>query len=241
MAIHTLTGNLQGLFMEEVKGQFDEISKEYDRQRPYLIPCFHDFYTACYPLVKRLTGAKTLLDLGAGTGLFSYFIYLIRPDLNFTLVDLSPEMLNAAKERFKGLKNFEFRELDFATEALPGKYDVIISALSIHHLEDEGKKQLYRNAFESLNEGGLLINADQVLGRNAGFDAFYKESWKESVLDSGLEEAAVQKAFERIKSDKFAPLEAQISMLEEAGFTEADCIYKNHSFAVFAGTKGKVL
>ena len=227
--------------MEEVKGQFDEISKEYDRQRPYLIACFHDFYTACYPLVKRLPAARTLLDLGAGTGLFSYFIYLIKPELNYTLVDFSPEMLNAAKERFKGLKNFQFQELNFATEPFPGRYDIIISALSIHHLEDEEKKQLYKNAFEALNEGGLFINADQVLGRSEGFDSFYKESWKESVLESGLEETAVQKAFERIKLDKFAPLETQISMLEEAGFTEADCIYKNHNFAVFAGTKGKVL
>ncbi|WP_207426269.1 class I SAM-dependent methyltransferase [Pedobacter sp. SYSU D00535] len=226
--------------MEEVKNQFDAISKEYDRQRPYLIPCFHDFYTACYPLVKRMSAAKSLLDLGAGTGLFSYFVYLIRPELDFTLVDLSPEMLNAARERFKGLKNFSFLELNFATEPFPGKFDIIISALSIHHLDDEEKRLLYKNAFEALNDGGLFINADQVLGRGPGFDSFYKESWMEAVKDSGLEPVAINNAFQRIQLDKFAPLEAQISMLEEAGFSEADCIYKNQNFAVFAGTKGNV-
>ena len=207
--------------MEEVRDQFNSISKEYDRQRPYLIPCFHDFYTACYSLIKRLPNSKTLLDLGAGTGLFSYFIYLIRPELNYTLTDLSPEMLKAAEERFKGLKNFQFHELNFASDPLPGKYDIIIS---IHHLDDEGKKLLYKKVYEALNEGGLFINADQVLGRSSGFDSFYKETWKESVKESGLEESAIESAFERMKLDKFASLESQLDMLAEAGFNEIDCI-----------------
>lgn len=226
--------------MEEIRDQFNSISKEYDRQRPYLIPCFHDFYTACYPLIKTLSGAKTLLDLGAGTGLFSYFIYLVKPELNYTLTDLSPEMLKAAQERFKGLRNFSFTELNFATDNLPGKYDIIISALSIHHLDDEGKRKLYKAIYECLNDGGLFINADQVQGRSAGFDSFYKETWKQSVKESGLDEAAIESAFERLHLDQFTSLESQLDMLDSAGFNEIDCIYKNQNFAVFAGARGKL-
>jgi len=184
--------------------------------------------------------AKTVLDLGAGTGLFSYFIYLVRPELNYTLTDLSPEMLNEAKNRFKGLKNFQFQELNFSIDVLPGKYDLIISALSIHHLDDTEKKKLYKKIYESLNENGLFINADQVLGRSNGFDSFYKDSWKESVKESGLEDSAIESAFERMKFDKFATLETQLNMLDEAGFNEIDCIYKNQNFAVFAGVKGRL-
>jgi tRNA (cmo5U34)-methyltransferase len=225
--------------MEEIRDQLG-LSKEYDRQRPYLIPCFHDFYTACYPLIKRLPETKSLLDLGAGTGLFSYFIYLIKPGFNYTLTDLAPEMLKAAQERFKGLKNFQYNELDFSVEALPGKYDVIISALSIHHLDDEGKKELYKKIYDSLNEGGLFINADQVQGRSVGFDSFYKETWKESVKESGLDDDAIGAAFDRMKLTEFTSLESQLDMLELAGFKEIDCIYKNQNFAVFAGAKGKL-
>lgn len=223
--------------MNAIKEQFDAVSKKYDSQRQYLIPCYEDFYTACYPLIKLLPEAKTVLDIGAGTGLFSYFIYQIRPELHYTLVDLSPEMLSVAKQRFADLSNFDYRQLDFSEASLRGRYDIVISSLAIHHLEDEAKQQLYQSVYAALNPDGLFINADQVAGRTVGFDAFYKQNWKETVTTSGLDEDAIQRAFERIKLDKFATLEAQLQMLERAGFTDVDCIYKNLNFVVFGGTK----
>src|ERR1700760_455813 len=89
---------LKSKAMNDVKEQFSNVSKRYDSQRKYLIPCFNDFYTACLPLVKSLTHARSVLDIGAGTGLFSQFIYDFNPKLNFTLIDISGEMLDVAKE-----------------------------------------------------------------------------------------------------------------------------------------------
>ena len=223
--------------MKEVKEQFSNVSKKYDSQREYLIPCFKDFYTACLPLVKSLTHAKTVLDIGAGTGLFTQFIYDIKPNLQFTLTDLSGEMLNVAHERFDGEPNFEYLELDFSKDPLPGKYDIIISGLAIHHLEDADKAKLYKNIFQALNDGGLFINADQVAGKNVLFDSLYKYYWRETVSHSGLDHEALVQAFERTKLDKLAPLATQLKMLEKAGFNEVDCIYKNMNFAVFGGFK----
>jgi len=223
--------------MNEVKQQFSNVSKKYDSQRKYLIPCFNDFYSACLPLVKSLTHAKKVLDIGAGTGLFSEFIYKLNPNLNFTLTDLSGDMLNVARGRFGDAENFEYLELDFSKDALPGKYDLIISGLAIHHLEDADKAKLYKNIYLALNDGGLFINADQVAGKNLLFDSLYKYHWRETVSHSGLDREALIQAFERTKLDKLAPLETQLKMLEKAGFSEADCIYKNMNFAVFGGFK----
>jgi len=223
--------------MNDVKEQFSNVSKKYDSQREYLIPCFKDFYTACLPLVKSLTHAKKVLDIGAGTGLFTQFIYDIKPHLHFTLTDLSGEMLNVARERFEGEANFEYLELDFSKDPLPGKYDIIISGLAIHHLEDADKAKLYKNIFQALNDGGLFINADQVAGKNVLFDSLYKYYWRETVSHSGLDHEALVQAFERTKLDKLAPLATQLKMLEKAGFNEVDCIYKNMNFAVFGGFK----
>ncbi|MBS1526769.1 MAG: class I SAM-dependent methyltransferase [Bacteroidetes bacterium] len=223
--------------MNEVKEQFDNVSKKYDSQRRQLIPCFDDFYKACLPLVKSLTHAKNVLDIGAGTGLFSQFIYEANPDLRFTLVDVSSQMLDVARERFAGSDNFEFKELDFSKEPLPGKYDIIISGLAIHHLDHQDKAKLYQNIYKALNDGGLFINADQVEGKNLLFDSLYKYLWRETVSHSGLDHEALVQSFERTKLDKLAPLHTQLHMLEKAGFNEVDCIYKNLNFAVFGGYK----
>jgi tRNA (cmo5U34)-methyltransferase len=223
--------------MNDVKEQFSNVSKKYDSQREYLIPCFKDFYSACLPLVKSLTHAKTVLDIGAGTGLFTQFVYDLNPNLHFTLTDLSGQMLNVARERFEGNNNFEYIELDFSREPLPGKYDLIISGLAIHHLEDADKAKLYKSCYQTLNEGGLFINADQVAGKNLLFDSLYKYYWRETVSNSGLDREALIQAFERTKLDKLAPLETQLKMLEKAGFNEVDCIYKNMNFVVFGGFK----
>lgn len=223
--------------MDNIKEQFNSISKQYDEQRKHLIPCFYDFYTSCLPIIDRLPTAKYVLDIGAGTGLFSQFIYQQRNDLHFTLIDISTEMLSVAKKRFHGLNNFEFLECDFSIGPIAKKYDLIISALAIHHLEDEQKATLYQSVFNALNAGGVFINADQVEGCTPWFDSYYKSAWKDTVMNSGLDQQATDRAFERIKLDKFAKLETQLQMLEKAGFSETDCIYKHNNFVVIAAMK----
>ena len=84
----------------------------------------------------------------------------------------------------------------------------------------------------------MFINADQVAGKNQLFDSLYRYYWRETVSSSGLDrESGLIQAFERTKLDKLAPLETQLKMLEKAGFSEVDCIYKNMNFAVFGGFK----
>src|ERR1700742_1960331 len=98
--------------LNEVKEKFGSVSQKYDSQRKYLIPSFDDFYQTCLPLIKSVPNAKTILDLGAGTGLFSQFVYERNPHLHFTLADISSPMLSVAKERFKGMDYFDYIELD---------------------------------------------------------------------------------------------------------------------------------
>jgi len=223
--------------MDEIRKRFAEVSEQYDQERTFLIPCFKDFYQISLPLIEAHKTAHTLLDIGAGTGLFSYFVYQVNPKLQYTLLDISPEMLSIAKKRFMGLHNFAYLEMDYREKALPGKYDIIISSLSIHHLTDIEKTAIYQQAFRALNPGGLFINADQVKGRTSHIDAFYKDQWRRSVIESGLGQAAIQQAFKRTALDHLAPLSWQLNELQRIGFHEVDCIYRYHNFVVMIGTK----
>lgn len=224
--------------MDEIRRRFGEISEKYDQEREHLIPCFQDFYHISLPLIQRHHQAESLLDIGAGTGLFSYFVYQVNPKLKYTLLDISPEMLAVAKRRFTGLNHFTYVEMDYRERSLPGKYDIIISSLSIHHLTDEDKSMLYERIFKALKPKGLFINADQVKGRTPAIDNFYKEQWRRSVIESGLNQEAIRDAFKRTALDKLAPLSWQLNELQRIGFNEVDCIYRYHNFVVMIGRKG---
>jgi tRNA (cmo5U34)-methyltransferase len=153
-------------------------------------------------------------------------------------VDVSPEMLGVARRRFADeTERFELRVVDYAREPLAGEYEVVISALSIHHLDWSGKRELFRKIYGTLCAGGVFVNADQVLGSTPEIEARYREMWLCQVRERGVGEEDLAAALVRMGEDKPSTLEEQTAWLEEAGFWQVDCPYKNYSFAVYGGRK----
>ncbi len=220
-----------------IQQAFDIAAADYDQLRRLLIPCFDDFYETAVRVVPfEKTAPLSVLDLGAGTGLYSGMICAVFPNASLTLMDLAPEMLEKAKSRFAGMgKSPRILVGDYVETVFEGSYDLIISALSIHHLEDADKEHLTERIYSSLKPGGMFINADQVLGSTTEIEKLYRSHWLESVRTLGVSDEELNQAFERMKYDRMAPLSTQLSWLEKAGFQDVDCWYKNFSFAVFGG------
>jgi tRNA (cmo5U34)-methyltransferase len=221
----------------EVKSKFDEIASVYDRQRRMLIPRFDDFYNTPVDYAQVKGSAPKILDLGAGTGLFSSFMVSKYPDAELTLIDLSSNMMDIAKARFSQYPNVSYIVADYSNYEYSDKYDLVISSLSIHHLEDLEKKALYEKAFSLMKDGGIFINADQVLGNTLSVQNYYQNKWIESVEQSGLSRGDLELALERMKLDRYATVGQQLEWLAGAGFTDVDCIYKHYNFAVMTGRK----
>ena len=57
---------------------------------------------------------------------------------------------------------------DMAAELPEGPFDAVISALAIHHLEDEDKRVLFARVHDVLRPGGVFVNAEQVARSDAG-------------------------------------------------------------------------
>jgi len=223
-----------------IADSFDRAAAGYDALRRKLIPCFDDFYEAALTLLGDAVGrAPRVLDLGAGTGLLSALALERFPEARLTLIDLSLGMLDRARLRFDRLPagRVEFVAADYAEADLGGPYDAVISALSIHHLEDPAKRALFGRVFQALRPGGLFVNADQVAGPSLARDAHYRALWLLAVRGAGVSEEELAAARERMSHDRFATLAAQLGWLAEAGFVEVDCAYKQWSFAVYAGTR----
>lgn len=222
---------------EEVKKKFNENAKVYDTQREKLIPCFQDFYSIPVSVIETTKQNPAILDIGAGTGLFTSFILEKYPQAEVTLIDLSEKMMEVSKERFKNFDNIHYIIDDYTTHVFDTKYDIIISSLSIHHLTDSEKRNLYENIFELLNPNGVFVNADQVLGHTPFIESLYKKDWKEKIENSSLTTDEIEAAYERTKVDKMATLQDQLNWLENTGFKDVDCIYKYFNFVVMFARK----
>jgi len=222
----------------KIREIFDACAQGYDQERPKVIPCFDLFYgTVLRQIPFQSEAPIRVLDLGAGTGLVSSFIGQQFPHASFLLVDISEKMLDVAKDRFKDSDRHEFRVLDSRSIICRETYDVIVSALSIHHLTDEEKQDVYTRIFHALKPGGVFLHAEQVLAPTAELEALYQKMWVEGMRANHLPEDRIEAALERIKEDRNTPLELQLGWLRDIGFYDVDCWFKYYRFAVFGGRK----
>jgi len=216
---------------------FDQGAQDYDRTRRQYIPCFDDFYGTALQLLPADRAGLHVMDLGAGTGLFAGLARPLLPNARFTLCDISENMLTQARRRFANDTSVDYLIANYVDEALPGEYDVIMSALSIHHTPHDKLLDVFAKVHGALKAGGIFINADQSLGSTPHNEDRYEQQWLAGVRAKGCTEADIAVAQERKKADKTATMEQQLIWMREAGFVNVDCWYKNHRFAVYSGER----
>jgi ubiquinone/menaquinone biosynthesis C-methylase UbiE len=216
---------------------FTACATDYDRLRRKLIPCFDAFYGHALELVARwdVNPAPRILDLGAGTGLFSSLVLERLPQAHVHLVDISAGMVDQAKLRFRDRPNVSFEIADYIHDPLGGSWDVIISGLSIHYLDDQEKRELFRRIHEALSSNGLFVNADRVLGPTVILERQYQQLWLEAVQAAGVGPEDIKAAQERMNFELCATLEDQLRWMRDAGFSNVDCTFKSWQFAVMSG------
>lgn len=139
--------------MTDIEEQFNLIAKKYDENRRKFIPCFDDYYESTTKLIlSNIDSPKRVLDLGAGTGLLTYYWFKEYKTADYVLVDIADEMLNVSRKRFAGLENIQHEILDYTKQLPKGEFDTIISALSIHHLDEGQKTDLFERIYEKLDK-----------------------------------------------------------------------------------------
>jgi tRNA (cmo5U34)-methyltransferase len=214
---------------------FDATASTYDRDRSRLIPGCDSFYRWAVDLLP--SGAESIVDLGAGSGLYSLLIRQRFPTAHLYLLDFSGAMLDLARNRLGSDPNVTYIQADYVTEPIPEQVSAVVSALSIHHLEDDDKRRVLQSVYQALRPGGVFINAEQVAGPTSELEARYRALWLHQVRALGATEQQVTDSLYRQQQDRCVDVGRQLAWMREAGFADADCWYKEGRLAVMSGTR----
>jgi L-threonylcarbamoyladenylate synthase len=155
-------------------------------------------------------GARRILELGTGTGATAERLLERHREATLVGIDINPEMLDAARERLPG-DRVELQVRRLQDELPAGPFDLVASALCIHHLDESEKAGLFERVRARLEPGGRFAYADVVVPEDPA-DATTQ-------LTPGF--------------DKPSPVADQLRWLAEAGL-EPSVVWERGDLAVVA-------
>jgi tRNA (cmo5U34)-methyltransferase len=150
------------------------------------------------------------LELGVGTGETARRVLALHPDASWTGIDASAPMLERAKEV---LQNADLRVSRLEDPLPEGPFELVVSALAVHHLPADRKQDLFGRVSAVLSSGGYFVLGDVVVPDRPE-DAQIEIDW---VID--LPDRVVD----------------QLAWLRETGF-DADLVWSHRDLAVIRAT-----
>jgi len=176
---------------------------------------------------------RRILALGVGTGATTRRTLSALPDAHVVGVDASPAMLAAASRSLADFGERFTARVAALQEPLPeGGFDAVLSALTVHHLDDAEKAQLFSRVRRALPESGVFVLADVVRLESEALAG----SGREPSAGSGREPLAGSGASDAVNLtdgyDKPSPAADQVRWLLEAGFTAAEVVWSQADLAV---------
>jgi tRNA threonylcarbamoyl adenosine modification protein (Sua5/YciO/YrdC/YwlC family) len=108
------------------------------------------------------SGASRILELGTGTGETTRGLLVRHPDATVVGIDASGEMLAVARRELPP-ERVELRVGRIEDELPEGPFDLVATALAVHHLDAAEKAQLFRRIRELLAPAGRFVLADVVV------------------------------------------------------------------------------
>jgi tRNA (cmo5U34)-methyltransferase len=198
---------------------YDELGPALGGQYHFNPDTYADMIRADIPEYARLqaeliaasgSGARRVLELGTGTGETARRLLEAHPDAYLVGVDESASMLGVAASVLPaGRVDLRVGAIE---EPLPeGEFDLVASALCVHHLTGSEKADLFRRVFAVLRPGGRFVLADVIVP-----------------IDPADATTSLTPGF-----DRPSPLADQLAWLADAGFEVRVC-WESGDLAVVA-------
>lgn len=204
-------------------------------------------------LIPSVDQPLRVLDLGCGEGLLDEALLEQFPQAEVHCYDGSWNMLRAARQRLAQfgervvLRHFELTAREWRKPALA--FHVVVSSLLVHHLDGPGKQQLFRDLYQLLLPGGVLILADLIQPVSDAAVQLAAHAWDEEVLRRSLELDGDDRFYREFRNldwnifhhpdpvDHPSPIFDQLGWLREAGFEAVDVYWLKAGHAIYGGLR----
>jgi tRNA (cmo5U34)-methyltransferase len=199
--------------------------------------------------------AISILDLGAGFGAVSERILEHYRGASVTCVDGSEAMVIQAQQRLRKYgTRVKIVKADLAdaswTGQVKGNFDAAVSAIAIHHLTNDRKRELDREVLHLLIRGGTFLNNDVVATPPALKERFELLNLA-AIQEQEQAKHGAARSIKQIQAEmreqlslagpqhnsQIASLVDQLTWLHEAGFGSVDCYWRYLDLAIFGGVR----
>jgi tRNA (cmo5U34)-methyltransferase len=230
--------------LPEGKWRFDaEVTDAFDEMLRRSIPQYEVMRQAVFEIASRFAVRKTaILDLGCSRGeALAPLVSRFGVNNRFVGVEVSQPMLDAARERFRGMIDcgvVSIREMDLRHGFPPERASVILSVLTLQFTPIEYRLKIVREAFNSLVPGGALILVEKVLGASADLDAMLVDLYYGMKRENGYSQEEIDRkrlSLEGVLVPVTAAWNEQL--LHQCGFSEVDCFWRYLNFAGWVAIK----
>jgi tRNA A37 threonylcarbamoyladenosine synthetase subunit TsaC/SUA5/YrdC len=153
----------EGEVDEALHAQFHFDAGSYDAMIQAEIPVYSELQEQLE--LATGDGVRRILELGTGTGETARRLLARHRGATLVGVDESEEMLSAARARLPADRvSLVVARLE---DALPdGPFDLVASALAVHHLAPAEKRRLFGRIGQALSPGGRFVLADVIVPLN---------------------------------------------------------------------------
>ncbi len=222
-----------------VKKRFESEFEEYDENIKKIFPFYEEMN---FEIIKKIglvdKQELSMLDLGIGTGETTVKLLNQFPKLRVSGVDLSPGMLGIARGR---LEEFGARvkliEDDIINFKPKQQFDICVAVLSVHHLNQTEKPQLFEKIYNCLKNNGIFIIGDLVTGDSSEKTKQLEGQWEKYLIKKLGKEKAMEWMELYRKEDLPDSINIQLQWLNEAGFRGVECSWHKMNCAVLSGSK----
>jgi ubiquinone/menaquinone biosynthesis C-methylase UbiE len=192
---------------------------EYDARIRTFIPDYEALIAAGASAVPR--SARTIVDLGTGTGALAARCLGRARGARLHGIDADAGMLTIAAQRLAAARppaRASFVTGNFLRAPIP-RCDAVVASFALHHVRTRAAKlRLYQRVRSALGRGGVLVSVDCNPSPDPAEAGAQRDAWTAHLRRHYPRRRADGFLRAWSKEDVYVPLDAEIRLLERAGF-----------------------